>query len=312
MVGQSGQQTGQKSGQKSGAATKIAFIGLGRMGLPMAVNLLKAGFDVTGYDRATEAGAAFAAKGGRSAASARAAANGADIVITMLPTSAIVAACLIGEENALADAAPGALVIDMSSSVPADTLKLAEALTARGLSLVDAPVSGGVGKAIDGTLAIMVGGEAGDAARAEPVLKAMGERIFLAGKLGAGHVIKVLNNYVSAAGALAAVEALIVGREFGLDEGVITDILNASTGRNNTTENKVRKFILSGAFNSGFDLALMSKDIGIAAGLAGDLGLDMKLLARTSQEWTAATDELPAGADHTEIYRYVDGGARRG
>ncbi|WP_186386527.1 NAD(P)-dependent oxidoreductase [Stappia sp. TSB10P1A] len=308
MVGQSG----GKPGQKSGAGTKIAFIGLGRMGLPMAVNLLKAGYQVTGYDRSKEAGAAFAAKGGRSAASARAAANGADIVITMLPTSAIVAACLIGEENALADAAPGALVIDMSSSVPADTLKLAEALTARGLSLVDAPVSGGVGKAIDGTLAIMVGGEAGDAARAEPVLKAMGERIFRAGKLGAGHVIKVLNNYVSAAGALAAVEALIVGREFGLDEGVITDILNASTGRNNTTENKVRKFILSGAFNSGFDLALMSKDIGIAAGLAGDLGLDMKLLARTSQEWTAATDELPAGADHTEIYRYVDGGARRG
>ncbi|WP_417772711.1 NAD(P)-dependent oxidoreductase [Stappia sp.] len=288
----------------------VAFIGLGRMGLPMAANLVAAGFDVTGYDRSEAARASFAAKGGKVADSARAAAAGKAIVITMLPTSAIVASCLIGDEQALADVAPGALVIDMSSSVPGDTLKLAEVLEARGLSLVDAPVSGGVSKAVDGTLAIMAGGDAVD--RAMPCLEAMGARVFRAGKLGAGHVIKVLNNYVSAAGALAAAEALIVGRDFGLDQDVITDILNASTGRNNTTENKVKRFILSGAFNSGFDMSLMSKDIGIAAGLARDMGLQMGLLSLTSQEWNAATEALDNGADHTEIYRYVDAISHRG
>ena len=295
---------------QSGTSPSVAFIGLGRMGLPMAKNLVAAGFEVTGYDRSEAACASFAEAGGKTAASARGAAAGAGVVITMLPTSAIVASCLVGEEDALAEAAPGALVIDMSSSVPADTLKLAEALSARGMSLVDAPVSGGVSKAIDGTLAIMVGGE--EIGRARPLLEAMGDRIFPAGKLGAGHVVKVLNNYVSAAGALAAAEALIVGRDFGLDEGVITDILNASTGRNNTTENKVKRFMLSGAFNSGFDLSLMAKDIGIAAGLAEDLGLKMQLLAQTAQEWQAAEKELQQGADHTEIYRHVDAGAHRG
>jgi 3-hydroxyisobutyrate dehydrogenase len=276
----------------------------------MAKNLVAAGFKVTGYDRSADALESFAEAGGSVAASAREAAAGAGVVITMLPTSAIVASCLIGEEDALADAAPGALVIDMSSSVHSDTVKLAETLSARGMSLMDAPVSGGVSKAIDGTLAIMVGGE--DLERARPLLEAMGERIFPAGKLGAGHVVKVLNNYVSAAGALAAAEALIVGRDFGLDEEVITDILNASTGRNNTTETKVKRFMLSGAFNSGFDLSLMAKDIGIAAGLAEDLGLRMQLLARTAQEWSAAVEALEPGADHTEIYRHVNASARRG
>lgn len=295
------------SAEKQGAASaRIAFIGLGRMGLPMAKNLLARGFDVTGTDLSEPARVAFAQAGGSSAGNAREAAAGCDIVITMLPTSAIVADSLIGKGDALADAAPGALVIDMSSSVPADTLALGEALSAQGFELVDAPVSGGVAKAISGTLAIMAGGAPEAIDKAEPVLQAMGDRIFRTGKLGTGHVMKVLNNYVSAAGALAAVEALVLGRDFGLDQQAMTDILNASTGRNNTTEHKVKRFILSETWDSGFEMALMSKDIGIAADLAQGMALKLDLLARTAENWRKASEVLGKGADHTEIYRYVD------
>lgn len=289
---------------------RIAFIGLGRMGLPMARNLVAAGFEVTGTDLSEAARAAFAEAKGKVAATAREAAAGHDIIITMLPTSAIVAESLIGSGAALADVAPGALVIDMSSSVPADTVALGETLAARGLSLVDAPVSGGVPRAVSGQLAIMAGGDEAAVIRAEPILRAMGDRIFRTGKIGSGHVMKVLNNYVSAAGALATVEALVLGRDFGLDQAVMTDVLNASSGRNNTTEIKVKRFILSETWDSGFEMGLMSKDVRIAADLAERMGLKMDLLQRTAADWTSATEMLPKGADHTEIYLYADRHAR--
>jgi len=295
-----------REGKKGAPGPRIAFIGLGRMGLPMATNLLAGGFDVTGADMTETARRAFVQAGGKVAATAREAAAGCGILVTMLPTSAVVADSLTGTGKALDDAAPGALVVDMSSSVPADTLALGAALEARSFALVDAPVSGGVARAVSGTLAIMAGGASEAIDRAEPVLRAMGDRIFRTGKLGSGHVMKVLNNYVSAAGALATVEALVLGRDFGLDQAAMTDVLNASTGRNNTTEHKVKRFILSESWDSGFEMALMSKDIGIAADLAQGLALELDLLARTAESWRKASALLGTGADHTEIYRYVD------
>lgn len=289
--------------------TKVAFIGLGKMGLPMARNLVAGGFDVIAADLSQSAREAFSDAGGRTAATAAEAADGCDVLITMLPTSAIVADSLIGKGGAAARLSAGALVVDMSSSVPAETVALGQALARMGIALVDAPVSGGVPRAVAGTLSIMAGGAAVD--RAEPFLAAMGNRIFRTGKLGSGHGMKVLNNYVSAAGALAAVEALVIGREFGIDQATMTDILNASTGRNNTTELKVKTFILSGAYNSGFDMALMSKDVTIAADLARTIGLNTSFLEKTAAEWAKATAELPQGADHTEIYRFVDEQSRR-
>lgn len=292
------------SADQAAVDKKVAFIGLGKMGLPMARNLLAKGFTVTGFDLSASARDVFAAEGGRCAESARAAAAGHDVIITMLPTSAIVTECLVGSGEGLAEVASGALVIDMSSSVPADTLKLGEVLAKRGISLVDAPVSGGVARAISGSLAIMAGGE--DVDRALPYLEALGTQIFRTGKLGSGHVMKVLNNYVSAAGALATMEALILGRDFGLDQSMMTDVLNASSGRNNTTERKVKEFILSGTWASGFDMALMSKDVSIAAGLSREMGLRLDMLVETEEAWRKATGLLRQGADHTEIYRYVD------
>src|SRR5205085_3705445 len=165
----------------------------------------------------------------------------------------------------------GALVVDMSSSDPAGTRALGTALEARGVGMLDAPVSGAVVGARDATLAIMVGGEQKDFEKAKPILAAMGKQIFHVGPLGAGHAVKALNNYLGAAGTLAGFEALLIARAFGLAPKPMLEAINASTGRNWTTERKIPLQVLTGAFASGFKLALMTKDVAIAAALARDL-----------------------------------------
>jgi 3-hydroxyisobutyrate dehydrogenase len=193
----------------------------------------------------------------------------------------------------------------MSSSYPIDTQRLGAELAEKGIPLVDAPVSGGVPKAISGTLAIMTGGKAEDIDRVEPVLKAMGT-VHRTGPLGSGHAMKALNNYVSAAGLVATAEALVIGQKFGLDGAVMTKVLNASTGRNNTTENKVERYMLNHAFNSGFALALMDKDVGMANRLAGELGIEAVELGFVSGLLGRVLAELGAGADHTAVYDYAE------
>jgi 3-hydroxyisobutyrate dehydrogenase len=171
--------------------------------------------------------------------------------------------------------------------------------------VVDAPVSGGVKRALDGSLAIMLGGDAEVARRVMPLLAPLGGAIFRTGPLGSGHAMKALNNYVSAAGLAAAAEAVIVGSHFGLDPLVIVDVLNASTGRNNSTENKLKQQVLSGEFASGFALGLMAKDLHTAADIARHLGVAAPLAEACDRLWSAADAALGAGADHTEIFRYL-------
>jgi 3-hydroxyisobutyrate dehydrogenase len=171
---------------------------------------------------------------------------------------------------------------------------------------VDAPVSGGVKRAIEGTLAIMVGGSGAVIDRVAPVLSAMGKSIFRTGPLGSGHAAKALNNYVSAAGLVAAIEALATASKFGLDPEVLVDVLNASSGRNNSTENKLKQYVIPGKFTSGFSLALMAKDIRIADGLARDVGVAAPLADHVSELWNAAEKELGVSADHTAIGRYLE------
>lgn len=263
------------------------------MGAPMAANLARAGFSVQSFDK----------KGGGNRASAREAAQGVDALITMLPDGDAVREAVL---EALPALAAGAVVIDMSSSEPASTRALSPALRRNNIALVDAPVSGAIAKAKDGTLAIMIGGEAADVDRVRPVLLAMGTDLFHVGALGAGHAVKALNNYLGAAGTLAGFEVLLVARSFGLDPRPMLEAINASTGRNSTTERKIPQQVLTGAFASGFKLALMAKDVGIAAGLARDLGVPTPYLEKTLQLWRAAQKALPAGADHTEIYRFLE------
>jgi 3-hydroxyisobutyrate dehydrogenase len=275
------------------------------MGLPMAARLVAAGWRVRGSDLSPTALEAFSDAGGTACGSPREAAEGADTVITMLPDGAIVRQVLTGPDGLAEVLAPGTLVIDMSSSAPTGTRSLAAELGGRGIRLVDAPVSGGVKRARDGSLAIMAGGEAADVERARPLLSAMGSSIFATGGPGSGHAVKALNNYVSAAGLAAACEAAIIAEKFGVDPAVLVDVLNVSTGRNNSTEVKMKPFILSGAFNSGFAMALMAKDLRTAAALAQSLGIHAQGAQDAAQLWTAACGELSRSADHTEIYRYL-------
>ncbi|WP_454727208.1 MULTISPECIES: NAD(P)-dependent oxidoreductase [Cupriavidus] len=283
---------------------QIGFIGLGMMGFPMAGRLIAAGLNVLAHDVVPETRARFAAehKGARVAADLREFGD-CDVVVTMLPNSDIVDEAVLALTKVLPK---GALVVDMSSADPVRTRALSEAVKAAGSRMIDAPVSGGVGRARTGTLAIMTGGDAADVDRARPLLSHLGSTVTHVGSIGAGHAMKALNNYVSAAGLIATAEALIAGQRFGIDPNVMVDVLNSSTGKNNTTENKAKQFMLSGAFNSGFSLALMAKDVGIAAVLAEAVDAAMPLGVHVNALCTQASGALGKGADHTEMYRFVE------
>ena len=281
----------------------VGFIGLGNMGWPMAANLVRAGFGLVVRDADADRTAAFASEfGATAAASLGALGEAAEVVVTMLPTGAIVRAALLEEDSgALAKAlGHGALVVDMSSSEPIGTRGLGADLAQHDVALIDAPVSGGVPKATDGTLAIMIGAD--DEVfveRAEPVLEVMGDRLFRAGPLGAGHAIKALNNYVAAAGFTAAAEALIVGERFGLDRTRMIEIINGSTGRNFNTELPIKDHVLPRTFATGFQLGLMAKDVGIAGDLGEAIGIDAPLSRMLRDMWAEARDALGGEEDFT-------------
>jgi 3-hydroxyisobutyrate dehydrogenase len=281
---------------------KIAVIGLGNMGRPMAACLSRAGYQVAGFDIFAEARTKYNEAGGSSAEKVADAIAGAAAIITLLPDGKIVRATI---EGIMSHLKPGTVVIDMSSSAPLGTRTLGEQLIAAGLEFIDAPVSGGVKRAIDGSLAIMAGGDARTIDRAEPILNAMGKSVFRTGPLGSGHAAKALNNYVSAAGLAAAAEAVAIGGRFGIEPGTLVDVLNASTGRNNSTENKLKQFIIPEKFNSGFSMALMAKDIQTADELAHQIGVSSPLADEVASLWNVALEKLGPSADHTEIGRYL-------
>ena len=263
------------------------------MGQPMAANLAREGFAVKSFDL----------KGNGNCKSIREAAKGADALITMLPDGDAVREAVL---EALPALPAGAIVVDMSSSDPVGTRALGAALSSKSIALADAPVSGAVTGARGATLAIMVGAEKNIYKKILPLLQAMGKDIVHVGPLGAGHAVKALNNYLGAAGTIAGFEALLIARAFGLDPDPMLQAINASTGRNYTTERKIPRQILTGAFASGFKLALMAKDVAIAAELARGLGVPAPYLRETLRLWRDAARKMPPKADHTEIYRYLE------
>ena len=282
----------------------VAVIGLGNMGVPMGLRLIKAGFAVTGFDLLETARQNFASAGGRTANDVAAAVKSADVVVTLLPNGKIVGEAVAGLREHLKH---GAILVDMSSSDPVGTRALGEELIAAGHPFVDAPVSGGVRRAADGTLAIMVGGDGAAIDRVAALLGALGTSIFRTGALGSGHAMKALNNYVSSAGLIATVEALMIGRKFGLDPGLMADILNVSSGKNNTTELKLKQFILSRTFADGFPLRLMAKDVRTADDVAHALGIQAPLADLCTKLWGEAAQVLGEKANHTEMLRYMEG-----
>lgn len=292
--------------------TKVGFVGLGNMGQPMAALLLKAGFALTVLDANAVAQQAFVDQyGGSAASSLSELGSSTDAVITMLPDGHAVRRVVLGEEGdgddrLLGSMQEGAILIDMGSSSPTGTQALGKVLAQHGISMLDAPVSGGVSRAEQGTLAIMTGGDTVVVERCRPLFEAMGNRIFETGALGSGHAMKALNNLVSAAGLIAAAEALLIGHRFGLDPTVMIDVLNASTGRNNSTENKFKQFILSRAFNSGFSLDLMVKDLTTAVDLARETSTPAVFSAACRELWAAALSRLENEADHTAVVRWFE------
>ncbi len=289
---------------------RIGFVGLGNMGAPMARRLARGGFGVLAHDIRAEVAEALSGEEDGIEAVAELGALGevCGIVITMLPDAAAVRQVVLGASgrSGLARSlARGSVVIDMSSSAPAATLALGEALQTLGIYLVDAPVSGGVPRARDGSLTIMAGGPADRIDGLAPVFACLGQ-VQRTGALGSGHAMKALNNYVSAAGLLAVCEALIIARRFGLDPKAANEVLKSSTGRNNTTDRKVEPFMLSRSFDSGFALALLRKDVGMAQDLAGELALDAPWLQACKRLLDEAAGALGETADHTEAFVFLE------
>ncbi len=291
---------------------KIGFIGIGAMGTPMAANLAKAGYKLVIYDADPKRTQVLAATREIEIADSPAALGAlCATVITMLPDGKIVRKVLCGQDDGFKDCVaatlkPGSLIIDMSSSSPIGTRELGALLEKRGVKLIDAPVSNGVKGATAATLAIMVGGDPALFAQMKPLFEKIGSQIFHAGPLGAGHAVKALNNYVSAAGLVAACEAVIAGRRFGLDAGVIVDILNASSGMNNTTKNKFKQHILSGTYGAGFFTGLMAKDVRTALEVLETTGTSSLLAKPCTDIWNKMEQDLGFTSDHTEMFRYVD------
>ncbi len=275
----------------------IGFVGIGNMGWPMAANLVKAGFVVTVSDAVPGRAEQFAREiGGRPAAGAAQAAEGADAVVTILPTSKQVAE--VAAELAPVLAA-GALVIDMTSGQPGKTREVAADLAARGIGMIDAPVSGGVPRARNGSLSIMLGGEDALLDRAAPVLQAMGTSLHRCGGIGAGQAMKALNNLASAGNFLMGVEVMLIGQRFGLDPAKMVDVLNASSGMSDSSQRKFKQFVLSRRFDDGFALELMVKDLGIALEVGRQTETPTPFAALCREMWAAALASLGPGNNHT-------------
>jgi 3-hydroxyisobutyrate dehydrogenase len=291
---------------------RIGFIGLGKMGAPMIRNLKKAGFELALNDIDPKLARSLAEEVGAEVFERLPDLGRAcRVVITMVPDGRIVREIALGragasESSLAAGLARGSVLIDMSSSAPVGTRELGAELKARGIDMIDAPVSGGVRRAITGELAVMIGGDVAVIERCRPVLSAMGKQLFAVGELGAGDAIKCLNNYVSAAGLLAAAEGLVAAQRFGLDTKKALEVLNASTGKNNSTEHKFAQFILSRTFGSGFSVGLMAKDLRTALELAQQVDAPMPLGGHCVPVWNEAEKTLGGNADHTEIVRMLE------
>jgi len=251
--------------------SRIAFIGLGNMGAPMALNLIKAGHQLTVFDLSTVALARLSDAGGTVANSAVASVLDAEIVISMLPASSHVESLYLGDQEILSSIAPGTLIIDCSTIAPQSARKVATAAATRGLAMIDAPVSGGTVGAAAGSLTFIVGGPTEVVERARPILNAMGKNIFHAGDSGAGQTAKICNNMLLGILMTGTAEALALGVANGLDPKVLSDIMSKSSGRNwaldvyNPFPGVMDNVPAARAYAGGFGVDLMLKDLGLAA-----------------------------------------------
>jgi 3-hydroxyisobutyrate dehydrogenase len=288
---------------------RIGVVGLGRMGSGMARSLARAGFAVTGADLSAEIRRSCAADGISVADELGDLLSRSDVVILSLPHAAAVAEVVEGPGGLLERGRPGLLVIDTTTSEPSVTRRLAARLAEAGMAFIDAPVSGGPKGALAGTMTMVIGGSADDVERAEPVLAAMSAKRVHVGPAGAGHVTKLVNNLLCAAHLLTAGEAIRIVSAAGLDVERVFEGVNAGSGRSGVTEVNLPLWILNGAFDSGFTMGLMRKDVRLADGLVRELGLDLPVASQIARVWADSASTLPDGADFNRIATVAEGAA---
>jgi 2-hydroxy-3-oxopropionate reductase len=285
--------------------TNIAFIGLGIMGSPMAVHLANAGHQVAGYNRTPEKAAPLVDAGGRAAESIADAVRDAEVVCVMVPDSPDVSEVLTGEGGVFDNAKPGTLVIDFSSIRPDVTTQLAEQAAAKGIRLVDAPVSGGEAGAKNAALSIMVGGEADDFEAAKPFLDAVGKTVVHVGPRGAGQTVKAANQLIVAANIEALAEAVVFLEAYGVDTNAALEVLGGGLAGSKVLDQK-KQNMLDRSFDPGFRIALHHKDLGIVTAAAREAGVVVPLGGLVAQLMASALANGDGGLDHSGLLRGVE------
>jgi 3-hydroxyisobutyrate dehydrogenase len=290
---------------------KIAFLGTGTMGRPMLANLVKKGHAVLAHDIVPEALSAAVKLGATAAGSAAEATVQAEVVIAMLPSSSHVVTAFLGDGGVLAAVRSGQLCIDMSTIDPSTSRMVAEKVRERGARFIDAPVSGGVPRAEDGTLAIMVGGDVKDVEGARPILGCMGASIFHVGPVGSGEVAKLCNNLIAGVAAVAVSEAFRIAEGFGVDAKVLTDVIAKSSGNTWVMEamhpvpGLVAKSASTRDYAPGFMTDLMAKDLGLAVNAARELRVPVMVAPAAQQALRLASSHGWGRKDFTSIYQFL-------
>jgi len=286
---------------------RVAFLGLGDLGILMAGHLVRPPFSLTVWNRTESKSRQFAAEHPvRVSMSPGEAVRDAEVVVTCLPSSAEVEAVLHGEHGMLESLAKGAVLLDCTSGDPATSRSIAAELSTRGVGFIDAPVSGGTTAARGGTLTVMWGGSREDFVRVRPVVEAFGKKIVHAGPVGSGDALKAVNNALLAVHILSTGEGLAILVKAGVDPGVALDVINASSGRSNSSENLIPQRVLTRAFPRTFRLALLDKDIGIAASLAAELGMETPVITLAAKRMHEARAALGEEVDHVEAVKMIE------
>ncbi|SFD98511.1 2-hydroxy-3-oxopropionate reductase [Actinacidiphila alni] len=284
---------------------KVAWIGLGIMGSPMAENLIKAGYDVTGYTLEAAKLERLAAAGGTAAGSIAEAVRDADVIVTMVPASPQVEAVAYGEDGILAHAKRGALLIDTSSITPQTSIDLAKAAADKGIRVLDAPVSGGEAGAIEAVLSIMVGGERADFDAAKPLLDALGTTVVLCGPHGAGQTVKAANQLIVAVNIQACAEAVVFLEKSGVDLGAALEVLGGGLAGSTVLARKKANF-LNREFAPGFRIDLHHKDMGIVTDAARTVGAALPVGSVVANLVASLRAQGDGGLDHSALLRGVE------